>query len=281
MDLNFSGNYIIFTQRFQNNYGHVFHDHLPQISWILKNTEENIFLLNTKMNKMFSVCLFSNYIDRLFFLDVDTHYFFSGKLSYFYLTKPRDVTMEKNNFYYHSSFLSVKQENVCKKNMENLVIYCSRHPNQVTHGRIMDTQNENEIVRYLFERFGKKLVVFNGLNKNNEKMSIVEQAQLFSKSSLVIGPHGSAMSNIGWLDWENKPAVIEFICTSESIQVQSDCPFYRTYYWMFGLKDEIKYYHIGFTKESTFEKLFIEIGDLKKAVDSIILSKGTSAVGHA
>ena len=273
-EFNFTGSYIFFTQRYQNNYGHVFHDHLPQIAWILKNSHENVFLMNTKLNQIFFDCFFSDYKKRIFFLDPGKRYFFNGTLSYFYLEKPRSYALERNNFFFHSAFLNEKKKNVCKANGEDLVIYCLRHPSQVNHKRLMDTENENEIIGFLSKKFKNKFLIFNGLNKKNEKMGITQQAELFSKASLVIGPHGSAMSNIGWMDWTNNPAVIEFVCTPESINVQGGCPFMKTYYWLFGMRDEIRYYHVGFTKNSNSKKTFVKISDLKKAVNYAISQSG-------
>jgi hypothetical protein len=269
---NYFGDFVLVNQRFQNNYGHVFHDHLPQLSWVIQNTDAKVILMDTKLNRIFTDCFFSNSVNRIVFSPPGAKKTVFGSLSSYELKEPRSYTQERFNIHYHSAFYKQKLTNVCKSNHSGKVIYCSRTSSRVEHGRVMDSNNENDIISLLSELFGSRLVVFNGEDKFGNAISVYEQALLFSSADIVIGPHGSAMANIGWLDWSAtspRKKVIEFVCTKISTQVQFGCPFSKTYSWLFGTLNAVDYSHISFTENSTADTTYISLSDLKLALETV------------
>lgn len=260
------GDFVLFSQRFQNNYGHVFHDHLPQISWLTQNTNAKIFLMDTPLNRIFTKCFFNDISQRFIFSKTNKKQNVFGSISTYELSDPRSYSKEMYNVHYHVAFYKQKLKNSCLSNDHGKVIYCSRNSSQVKHSRKMNVDNERQIIELLLNKFGDRLVVFNGQDEHGKKIPVYDQARLFSSADVVIGPHGSGMSNIGWMDWSTKnprKKVIEFVCSESSKQVQSGCPFYRTYAWMFGTLNSIDYHHIAFTEYSTADETYISLKDLE------------------
>ncbi|EJK76496.1 hypothetical protein THAOC_01739, partial [Thalassiosira oceanica] len=101
------------------------------------------------------------------------------------------------------------------------IIYYARVKPQATHGRIMDTQHNEDIIAMLQRAMSQhnrteKLVVFDGTIEDESgvkrHMTYIEQFTLFRSATTVIGPHGTGMSNVVWMD--PKPSsqnrVVEF-----------------------------------------------------------------------
>ena len=100
------------------------------------------------------------------------------------------------------------------KTTKQLLTYCTRNNTfTVRHGRCMNKQNEAEVISLLkkyAETHNLDFVVFNGEDKNGQKMSIYDQYKMFRNTKMLVGPHGAALANGIFLDSENMPIFVEF-----------------------------------------------------------------------
>ena len=185
---------------------------------------------------------------------------------------------------FRSPFLSIALKQWSKKRISQLVtipkqrtiIYYSRKASNTFHGRIMDDQNEKQIItkiQYMMRKLNRKenLVIFNG-EENMRTMSFSRQCKLFSSAKLVIGSHGSGMVNVFYMQRHNNPKVIEFVPGKRSL-IQGTHPYGKTYYNLWSGLPWIEYCHIPFTKDSTKEITKINIKDLENAMGMVLNSK--------
>ena len=271
------GNVAGWNSWFHNNYGHTIHDYLPGLAWFFQNTDGAVLVLETSVTKEIVQCVFEpEQLKRVVWIQENVLVQVSGSLT---------VITAPHKYYYpprmspplrqalHTQFA---KKNMCKSSTQNepTVIYYSRQSKKTYHGRVMDTHNEKLVVSEIQKAMNKwnipgEVIVFNGMRKDNTPMPIKDQIHLFSSAKFVIGPHGSGLANIAWMDWSgnSKPQVLEFICTPQSKVVQNGCPWGKTYYNLLHVPTPISYHHIGFTSQSTAETTYVNIEDLQKALD--------------
>ena len=171
------------------------------------------------------------------------------------------------------------------------VVFYSRVPPQAKHGRIMDEVHNRAIISLIqrsLDRNGRteKLVEFDGTvlgdNGSLRTMTFVEQFQLFRSASTVIGPHGTGLSNMLWMDLSecsgcDPPKVVEFTIgplNIGSFDPDRD-PFARTYafkYW--GLPYD--YHHILFLPNSTDQRTFVDLEVLENLLNDLWRNKQLS-----
>merc|ERR1712050_557583 len=135
---------------------------------------------------------------------------------------------------------------------KTIVWYKRKGPN-VHHGRIVEESLEQDLIAVLqrkMEEYDRpeQLVIYDG------QMSFKEQFKLFRSANVAVGPHGSGLANVLWMDQssiqcEDRPKVLEFLVGPGSDHVQLG-GYGRTYYLLYsGLP--IEYHHIHYTAEST------------------------------
>ena len=106
------------------------------------------------------------------------------------------------------------------KSEDKIVIYANRVLGQAGHGRIMDTDHNNDILALIqssMDKYGRqeRLVVFDGTTVDGDgtsrSMTAREQFELFRGATALIGTHGTALSNMQWMDLTNQvPNILEF-----------------------------------------------------------------------
>lgn len=156
--------------------------------------------------------------------------------------------------------------------INNRLIYCSRnHSNDVKHQRKMDEQNEQEILNILrhYSQENNLLFTLYTGEENGKTMSHANQLKLFREAKVVIGPHGSAMANVIYLDPNLSPAVCEFTSGTE-VCVQS-LDFKKNYSYVNGhLLEKIYNYNlIPFIKGSTKIHTLIDVENIKQFLRSL------------
>ncbi|CAE7258789.1 unnamed protein product, partial [Symbiodinium pilosum] len=100
------------------------------------------------------------------------------------------------------------------------------------------------------------IVVYSGKQRNSlEMMSFEQQYRLFNSAYLLFGPHGAGMANSLWMqtaDCVQRPAVIEFICSTDTSNVRG-CYVYQgtqklirpqSFWRLFGGAYWVRYYHV-------------------------------------
>jgi hypothetical protein len=196
------------------------------------------------------------------------------------------------------------------ENKDPVVIYSTRGGGDmpsaenvgVLHGRVVDWAHEQdiiELIRRAMARHGRheQLVVHSGKDAAGKIMSIREQQSLFERAHVVIGPHGGALANLLWMDptkegaaCAERPAVVEFLCSQKSIQVQpferpgiadgrpparGECPWGRTYWRLFGTTPWLRYHHVLYAENSTSDRTFVNLNHLDDALDAVF-ARGTA-----
>lgn len=172
-----------------------------------------------------------------------------------------------------------------------VVIYYARvDPSQAKHGRIMDSNHSKDIISLIegsMERHNRaeRLIEFDGTTDDNgqkRSMTILEQFDLFRSATTLIGPHGTGMANMIWMDLESRdrPKVVEFTVGPRNVGKFDDIidPFAKTYtskYW--GLPFD--YNHMLFAPNSTNSRAFVDLNVLDGVLDRLWANDKTSS-GH-
>lgn len=146
------------------------------------------------------------------------------------------------------------------------LVFASRNSSTARHGRAL--ANEQEVlatVRRMMQLYDRpeELVVYNG-----EGVSYEEQFQLFASAALVIGPHGSAMSNMMWTRrrprCEDPVQVVEFVGSRVSgPKIQSS---YHGYYFLEGSVPWVQYHMLPFSPNSTKEATYVSPSDVESVL---------------
>lgn len=160
----------------------------------------------------------------------------------------------------------------------NKFIYCTRNTGGgAMHGRKMQSQNETMIIDLSKEyaaRHDLEFVVFDGCNKDESRMSVLDQANLFGQAKIVTGPHGGAFANIIYIPADNNCKVCEFTSGMHTAVLDSVNNFGKNYNRLLGFAPEtyLDYYLIPFEIGSDKEEIFINIDNYKYFLNSIKLT---------
>ena len=159
-----------------------------------------------------------------------------------------------------------------KPEISNRLIYCSRSGINVKHKRRMCEENEEEIIRLLKTFCNANNLVFTFFNgqEDLQTASHINQLKLFSEAKIVVGPHGTAMSNIIYLNPNNNCSICEFTSGTEAV-VHGCGSFVKHYGSLYGFLPEelFKYYLIPFSKGSTVSTTKIDTNNLKEFFSQI------------
>lgn len=264
---NINGKYFIFAHFWMNNYGHVLHDVLPVIIYLVKNFNFDKIILNyTKLLHTYIKFFSQEIFDKIYWIESNTKYKIKGTFYYF-----NNILIGPHTFrspIFTESLVNEIENKHKKFNLEtqNKVIYCSRGYNNwsVKHKRIM--MNEDLIIetikKYVNNQPNLKFELYTGLDKDNKLLSFEEQYNLFKSAILVIGSHGSAMSNCIYIPKNDKRAICEF-----SFNIFPTL-YAKSYYFLYALIDFTNYSIIPFTEDSNLKKTFININDLERYLDN-------------
>lgn len=252
-------------------YGHCLHDVIPKLLYEEKNSDCDAVYVCASPILNSLIKLFRLQFKKVVLLDNIEIKIFSDELiienhEAFHFRDKEKIRIFKNQI----DFVIDKEY---QSNTANRLIYCSRNGENVTHGRKMDLKNETDIISELQEFCLANNLIFTFFNgqENGSTMSHLSQLKLFSEAKVVIGPHGTAMANIIYLNPKNKCSICEFTSGTEVV-IQS-APFINHFNNMFGyLPDDLyNYFLIPFSASSTNSITLIDIDNLKEFLNSIIL----------
>jgi hypothetical protein len=252
-------------------YGHCLHDVIPKLLYEEESSDCDAIYTCTSPVLNSLIELFQLQFKKVVLLDNVEIKIFSDELiienhEAFHFRDKEKIRIFKNQI----DFIINKEY---QSNIANRLIYCSRSGGNVTHGRKMDLKNETEIISELQQFCTRNNLIFTFFNgqENDSTMSHLNQLKLFSEAKIVVGPHGTAMTNIIYLNPKNKCSICEFTSGTEVV-IQS-APFVNHFNNMFGhLPDDLyDYFLIPFSANSTNSITLIDIDNLKDFLNSVVL----------
>jgi len=261
---------MIFRVAHFNNYGHILHDYLPMLLYIDTHCSADVIVSVCSPNIKSLIKTLGIKLKKTVFLHP------GDQIEY----RVRSINVFDNKAY-RVHRLSQRFKKMIDNHMDdayptdncNSLIYCTRNTStDVRHGRLMDQQNEDEIIS-LLEQYTKTknmdFVIFNG-QVDGKTMGHVEQLKLFREAKIVVGPHGSAMVNILYLNPKNKPVVCEFTSGPNNI-IHGHGRYAKNYNSLFAhcFETIYDYYLIPFDLKSTTQITSVELDDIKQFLQVI------------
>jgi len=256
----------IFRSNFSNNYGHCLHDILPSLLYLDRFSNSDVILspITDLMASLINVTGLSFKKVRFLKVRESVNLRFKTKTQFTFSLQQRNFDM---SFLFKESLESHLSQTI-HTDINNRLIYCTRNTSSdVKHGRRMLDSNEKTIINLLksyAEDNNLFFTLFNG-QENDKTMTHKKQMLLFREAKIVVGPHGSAMANVIYLNPKNKPSVCEFCKGEYSTNVNHGSPFTKNYNNLnaFVFEGLYNYALIPYEKGSTNKKTFIDIVNLK------------------
>ena len=252
---------------FANNFCHNLIDFLPELLYLEGLEKYNLILAP-----------YSDVTDKFInFFDINLNKTKFIKNNFNFIPQTIDLYQYHKNQRSTNKSLNLREILLKKINIKaapDKLIYCTRNTgNGAKHGRKMNPSNEAEIVKFSRDYANKhdlELVVFDGHNEDKSKMSIIDQANLFSQAKIVAGPHGGAFANIIYIPSDNNCKVCEFT-SGKYTNVQGEKDFVKNYNRLLGFAPEtyLDYYLIPFEVGSDNKETFINIDNYKCFLNSI------------
>lgn len=156
----------------------------------------------------------------------------------------------------------------------------ARHGRRIPRAHDMDIRSEIRTSMRTTRR-REILKIYTGM-RGRHQMPFLEQMQIFKNASMVIGPHGGGLANILWVNLHGtstgRPKVLEFICSTQSVQVQPNggCPWTNTFYWLWAGAQWLDYHHLSFASNSSRRATYVDLFELRSSLHKL-LSRGFSA----
>lgn len=286
------GSFVGFASSFPSNYGHLIHDHLPIIAWLLTFVPETTrFILHYIPYRPVAPELIkvvdSIFADRVMWVEYD-HVVHIKRGNLLVIVPDRVPTYMGTSFMQPlQKWLMVRHPNTnilhSTDSPHGLIIFYSRMTEfGVSGGRVVEANHERDIISMIklaMVRHGRKerFHIFNGYDDKNEPMNIRDQFLLFRTATTIIGPHGSGLANMIWLDFDRaglscdkRPQVLEFVAgpDSEMVQHGPGRGKYLGYQFLFrGLP--IDYHNILYTDNSNNAITYIHLKALDLALDNM------------
>jgi hypothetical protein len=152
---------------------------------------------------------------------------------------------------------------------ERTVAYYTRNASNAGHGRAMDRDQEQVMIKMIQETMTKydrpeKLVIFDGTQ------SFEEQIDIFQSANFVIGAHGGGLANLIFLlpadSCQERPKVLEFLTNPLTPGIQRGA-LGKTYFHLYSTCPWAEYHHVFYVPPSTEEVTYINMGEFEDAVN--------------
>jgi capsular polysaccharide biosynthesis protein len=259
------GKFIGFHTWWHNNYGHVLHDNLPYLAWLISNFDEahKIILLKGNVKQQLIKEISTQLYNRILWVDIGEIVKINGEL----IVSVPDVfpTIMGKNFMPYFKDL-IKSASYKLEQLNDVIFYTRKG---TTSRRVLNSENENQAINLIKQKMKEfningELKIFSGTDDNKNILPIRAQIEIFKNAHTVIGPHGSGLVNFVWSDL-NKVKILEFIPSVECGNVQR--PFNGYHNVFHGL--DLDYNHILYTDESTISETKIDLNDLENALSAM------------
>jgi hypothetical protein len=283
------GKYAAFSGWYVGNFGHYLHDHLSKIAWLksLVSDDTKFLLPYHELHKNILTVVDDRFVkERVIWVQYDEVVHASeGSLT---------ILIPKANFPFPGGFpqtgtiytehlrrwleesnWSSKQSTGEKKGK---VIFYTRSGSSIR--RVVNSELEELLIQKTIAAMKRRgqteedLVIFNGHGEDGNMLSIEAQFELYSSSDLVIGPHGSGLANVIWMDprcnSKNRPKVIEFASSSRTPAVQGGSMY--GYWFLYGSLPWMDYHQIYYTSGDDLAdgEVFIDPQEFEETLNKLL-----------
>jgi len=277
VSLHLHGDYVMSHSWFKNaNFGHFIHDHLPNIAWLRRfflSDSSRFILAESELARKILKVLDPEFLERVDWVPFDAVIRVHGSLKI--AVPDKNPTAMETRLMQHLRKWIMEKHPVVPG--DRTIIWYTRKGPDTKHSRMVEGNHEQDlidIVRRKMEQYNRpeRLVIYDG-SKDGKTMPFEEQFELFRSASAAIGPHGSGLANVIWMDQSpincvDRPKVLEFLIGLGSGQVQVG-GYARTYYLLYsGLP--IEYHHVHYATNSTSDETYVNLNDFEHGVDSIL-----------
>ena len=296
VDMNLSGEFAIVQNVFMGHYGHNIHDNLPRFEYLRQKFDNKIKFIVTEMTEG----MHDTTIQQLRLV----HPFYRFNT----IALPANKTLKINgalhlvratsHHWIHESKVYPKYmvKGLAERGSESIdhehIIFCPRVSSLATHGRCQTDQEVDKTIETIKRVISSqqkpvKFSIFKHVDDDGFKKTIREQREFFRSATVIIGVHGTALTNMLWASRiadKNKPKLQVIECTGntsahEQMKFTSDIGFQKTndsgYWQQFGNHFNVQFHHLFFNPTNLDYK-YIEINqhDLTQAISSALtLSK--------
>lgn len=282
------GKYATFSGWFAGNFGHYVHDTVSKIAWLksLVSEDTKFILPHMELHEKILRAVDEKFVrDRVVWIQYfETVFVQEGSLTVMKpkSNKPFIFGYPQTASVYTEQFRRWLEEShwssnafIQAENKDKIIFYRRKGS---TPFRVLDDNLEALLIQKLLEvmkQRGKSeddLIIFSGKDENGKTMSLDDQFRLFSSASVAIGPHGSGLTNIIWMDprcnSKHRPKVIEFVSSPRTPDVQVGSLW--GYWWLYGSLPWIDYHQIYYSENSTGETVYIDPQMFEETIKKVI-----------
>jgi hypothetical protein len=295
INIELHGNYAIVQNTWMGHYGHNAHDNLGRFEFFRQLFNNKIkFIITeyepgrhaTTLNQLY--CLNSFYKDNVIFLPPEKTLKINGLL--FQAEREPVHWFDESKMYceYLRTGLREQIKTDTNNNREH-IIFCPRVGETASHGRLNTAENIKQ-TKQLIESIAKEhdkpidFSVFTNKNPRGDPMTVQEQKDFFKTATIILGIHGTALTNMMWADrladYKSPPLqIIEIVGNTtarnknnpqiEPWQYGNDCG----YWHQFGNHFNVNWQHIFFDKKperKDFKFVDINMNLLEKAIKNVL-----------
>ena len=295
IDIELYENYALVQNTWMGHYGHNAHDNLGRFEFFRQLFNNNIKFIVTEyepgrhvttLNQLY--CLNTFYKDNVIFLPPGKTLKINGSL----LQAEREPFhwFDESKMYceYLRTGLREQIKTGASNNREH-IIFCPRLGETASHGRLNTEENikqTKQLIESIVKEHDKPIdfSVFTNKNPKGDPMTVQEQKDFFKTATIILGIHGTALTNMMWADrladYESPPLqIIEITGNTtdrnkcypqiEPWQHGNDCG----YWHQFGNRFNTNWQHIFFSKtpeREDFRFVDFDMNLLEKALKNAI-----------
>lgn len=275
-----TGKFCLFIGFAPNHYGHFLHDNLPIFETLRKQLPKDVLFLIPNDHKVVQKLLSlvdAEWIDRIKCFDSRRPTSVSGETYFANLAETKlPHTFRHLSDYRHDLRKTLNQHE--KPTDQEHIVFCPRFGDN-NNGRSNSLEQQKDILSAIkqtcnYKNFYPKISVF----KHKEHKTPELQKKFFETASIIIGVHGTALTNMIWSNrissFTSKPLqVIEGVGLTEAylnypdFQKWNDLGYYRLFAGGFNVEWRHFLYH---PLNSNFKNLNIDISNIQRALEDAI-----------
>lgn len=283
------GDYATFSGWYVGNFGHFLHDHVSKIAWIkqyMPNKEAKFILPYHPIHKSVLQAVDPKFEkNSVIWVSYDETVYVPEKGSLtVMISKDKKIlgAFPQTGSQFTESFRKWLEESHwskrhgLKSKKSKKVIWYTRQGG--TSRRLVHPSLESELIdmiRAKMNQYGRNpddLVIFSGKDSTGETLPIQEQFKIFSEADTAIGPHGSGLANIIWMDPRCNAGikVLEMASSERTMHVQKGSIW--GYWLLYGTLPWIDYHYVYYTENSDDNPargVFIDIQAFEEALDEM------------